>query len=53
MIKKQHQRVLQGEECVRTNANEVQYWGHLLLSCEIYKMPRAAKRDEVLRESHN
>ena len=42
-----------GEECVRTNANAVQYWGHLLLSCEIYKMPRAAKRDEVLRESHN
>ena len=52
--KKQHRvRVLLGERCVRTNANAVHDWGHLLLSCEIYKMPRAAKRDEVLRESHN
>ena len=42
-----------GERCVRTNANAVHDWGHLLLSCETYKMPRAAKRDEVLRESHN
>ena len=31
--KKQHRvRVLLGEECVRTNANEVHDWGNLLLS---------------------
>ena len=46
-------RVLLGERCVRKNANAVHDWGHLLLSCETYKMPRDAKRDEVLRESHN
>ena len=32
--KKQHRvRVLRGE-CIRTNANEVQNWGDLLLSCD-------------------
>ena len=31
--KKQHwARVLLGEECIRTNVNEVQDWGNLLLS---------------------
>ena len=45
--KKQHRvRVLLGERCVRTNANAVLDWGKLLLGCVIYKMPRAAKRDE-------
>ena len=52
--KKQHRvRVLRGGECVRTNANAVLDLGKLLLGCVIYKMPRAVKRDEVLRESHN
>ena len=51
--KKQHRvRVLRGA-CVRTNANAVLDLGKLLLGCVIYKMPRAVKRDEVLRESHN
>ena len=42
-----------GGEMRPHKCDAVHDWRHLLLSCEIYKMPRAAKRDEGLRESHN